>query len=1074
MSDVFVSYASADRERVIPIVQAIERRGWTVWWDRKIGAGNAFDREIEKALDEARCIIVVWSEASIESDWVRNEATEGLERGILIPVLLDAIRPPLAFRRTQTIDLTASSTSLDAVLDAVLRICPIQERIGGKPSPLVGRDDELTTLQTLLRRTEDGQGGTVVLSGEAGVGKTRLVEEAASMANERDMLVLSGRCEIEDSAPYQPLLGQIEHAMRRLSPEGFRQARGENAPELAKLMPALRQQFPEIPEPISLPTDQERRYLLHGCGTFIERVAQIQPVLLVFEDLHWAGESTCHLFKDFAERLSESRVLIIGTYRDTEVELGRPFAQVLQSLLKERLAQEVPLERLDPGHVGALLEGRAMQNPPDDLVSLIFEATEGNPFFIEEMYRHLEESNKLFLDDGRFASALDIPSPEVPRGVRLMIEQRLARVTKPCSRLLRIAAVKGRVVSFPFLASIGDLSEDELFDVIEEAERASLLEDVSVGRTARYQFVHEQTRQTVISSLSLPRRQRIHLAIANNLEASQAANDQESTAEIAFHLYQAGDSVDAERTSRFLTLASQQAIDAVAFEDALELLARLDELADGYDQNARARIQAMRGQALRGAGRIDEALEALAVGIASGESLDVLAPLLLQRGTLLVDLYRGEDSLPDLEKLLTIARSERDTELEFAAQRLLSDAYYRISLDNPSVARRALDECERSIEIARTAQDQNVLARSLIQSADFVDYWADYRETASRNLAEANTIAKGLGDEDLLLDCATMELRVAAVTPLQFSAKAEDVLRRLEKRRDPIRLKEHLFCMIHPSRNAGHLERSVEICDRAIELAEQLGVPPVQYPTLKSYALIALGKYEEAWASIEQEVVGEGYRFASALQRYGFFYFRSQLGDTEVLNEMESLLAECRSLNRIWMVESIVDIVATLASKSGSLNKGLSLLDALAPDINLGAQAAAEVVLARGNVDDALAQANQLRESCKASAMRLLEADAVDLAIRCLVRLERFEEARQEADHVIEFCRETGYLHLLWRLLVSRMTASAKLGDSQSALHDRQSAKDMANEIARRIPKREHQQAFLAQPLMIALSDTGQ
>ena len=133
------------------MVEAIERRGWTVWWDRKIDAGTAFDREIEKALDEANCIIVVWSEESVESDWVRNEATEGLERGILIPVLIDPVRPPLAFRRTQTIDFTKDVGSFEALLEAVFRVCPTQKRVFGNSSPLVGRDRELARLNELLR-----------------------------------------------------------------------------------------------------------------------------------------------------------------------------------------------------------------------------------------------------------------------------------------------------------------------------------------------------------------------------------------------------------------------------------------------------------------------------------------------------------------------------------------------------------------------------------------------------------------------------------------------------------------------------------------------------------------------------------------------------------------------------------------------------------------------------------------------------------------------------------------------------------------------------------------------------------
>src|SRR5580698_230641 len=146
MADVFVSYASQERDRVAPIVEAIEQRGWTVWWDRRIDAGTTFDREIEAAIDEAKCMVVVWSSNSVESDWVRSEAHEGLTRGILVPVAIDTVRPPLAFRLTQTVDLTGADASTEALLEAIRRFCPPSLRTGRNQSPFVGRDAEIGEL----------------------------------------------------------------------------------------------------------------------------------------------------------------------------------------------------------------------------------------------------------------------------------------------------------------------------------------------------------------------------------------------------------------------------------------------------------------------------------------------------------------------------------------------------------------------------------------------------------------------------------------------------------------------------------------------------------------------------------------------------------------------------------------------------------------------------------------------------------------------------------------------------------------------------------------------------------------
>jgi predicted ATPase len=138
---------------------------------------------------------------------------------------------------------------------------------------------------------------------------------------------------------------------------------------------------------------------------------------------------------------------MIGTYRDTDLDANQPFLETMRELLRERLAEDIPLKRFDASNVAALLEGRAQQAPPPELVSLIFSETEGNPFFVEELYRHLDESQKLFSPNGRFRSGISIADTDVPRGVRLVIEHRLAKVSEGCRRLLTAGAVAGRVVN---------------------------------------------------------------------------------------------------------------------------------------------------------------------------------------------------------------------------------------------------------------------------------------------------------------------------------------------------------------------------------------------------------------------------------------------------------------------------------------------------------------------------------------------------------------------------------------------------------------------------------------------------
>ena len=1071
MSDVFVSYSSLDRARVAPLVEAIERRGWTVWWDRRIDAGTAFDREIETNIDVAKCVIVVWSENSVQSDWVRTEASEGLSRGVLVPVAIDAVRPPLAFRLTHTIDLTSGEQSIDTVVDAVRRICPVGSRTGRNRSPFIGRSAEFARLEDLVRRAGGGAGSLMLLSGEAGVGKTRLVREIEAFARSEGMLTLTGRCVLAEGAPpYQPLLEQVEQAGRLLPAQNLRTALGENAAELAKLMPELRQQFADIPPPVALPPDQERRYLLLGCGEFIDRAARVQPMLLIYEDLHWAGESTCRLLRHLAERLRDSPVMMIGTYRDTELDPSQPFAETMHELLRERLAEDISLKRLGVAEVAALLEGRAGQAPPPELVSLIYSESEGNPFFVEELYRHLDESQKLFSADGRFKSGISIADTEVPRGVRLVIEHRLAKVSDSCRRLLTAAAVAGRVVSFELLSRIGDLADEPLIDALEEAEGAALMEEVSVGREARYQFVHEQIRQTLLLALSLPRRQRLHLRIADALEHASPASADKNAGEIAFHLYQAGAAAESERTVRFLLTAAQRALGAVAFEDALRLLDMAATVVPAEDRATSARIQFLRGLALRGAARIDEALTALAEGLALGEDVEGFADLLHQRAALLVDLYRGADALVDLDRLLAVARSTGDAALELSAQRLLADAHYRLSLDQPDHAVLAREACDRTIELARAAKDQRALALALILTTHFVDYWDDYRPIAHRNLDEATKIAIALKDEGLFLEQASMGLRISALTPMKLEVDAEDILARLEAQRDPIRLKEHLFWMIGPTRLAGRLERSVEVADRAIELAAKLGLPPVQYPTFKALALIALGRFGEAWASIGEEVTGGGYRFGAALQQWGYFCLRCQVGAVRrALEDAEVLIAESRALNRSWMIDGVVEQLVTASARAGLHLEALDLLARAAPEKPPRRLSSAHMALADGDPQAALELARKVESAAAGKNAMLISADAGELTTLSLVRLERWDEAVQEADRQIAFCEKSGYRNLHWRMLAARADAHTGSGNQALAQQDRAAAASLVSALAGTMPSAELHEAFLSQPAAGAL-----
>jgi class 3 adenylate cyclase/tetratricopeptide (TPR) repeat protein len=933
----------------------------------------------------------------------------------------------------------------------------------GDRTPYVGRTVERERLVQLLDRARDGSGSLILIAGEAGVGKTRLGEETAERARSGGFLTLSGRsAAMEGAEPYLPLIEQIQQAARSVSPEVLRAALGENAPEVAKLMPELRQRYDDIPDPVELPPEQERRYLLHGVVEFVERAARGQPLLLQFEDLQLADESTLLLLRHLGQRVDEIPVLVIGTYRHTELDPGRPFADVLPDLLRERRAEEILLTRLDEAGVTSLLEGRAGQRPPPELVELVYSETEGNPYFVEEVFRHLNESGKLFDETGHFRSGIEIADTEVPRGVGLVIGHRLDRVSDTCRRALTAAAILGRNFRFDLVALLRNDDEDELLDAMEEAEKATLIEDASVGREARYGFVHEQIRQTLLSTLSTPRRQRLHLRAADALEKLYGSEVEEHAVELAHHLYQAGAAADGERTARYLTLAGQRTMTALGFEEALRHFDAARTVLSPDDREGQGRLLGLRALALRGAARIDDSLTTFAEALELVPEGPVRENVLYERSRLLLDLFRGREAEEDLNALLAHALDAGDEKRELEVLLSLGRANYILSLDNPAdYAEAARDAYEKAYERAKELGDKRVMAQALI------DYWLDYRSQAIANLREATAIAAELDDAHLEIEARAASMR--SLTPEEQVTEGEAVLEVLESRRDPLRLKEHYFWLMWLYWIRADLERCVEICDRGIELSDQLGTEPVQYPTIKAFALMDLGRFDEAWASLQQEVADEAHRFGAAVQQLGIAVYLERVGAVDAAFERaKETLKEAQALNRTWMQRWLVDLLEVLAARRGEAPP-TDFQGEYAPGFSASPIAGAERKLLEGDAETALQMVEDFAPSMGRAGMHNAKLQALELSARALEKLGRSSEAAARAAETLVELDRDGFRSLSWRLHALRARTLAGAGEPAGADRERAKAREIVTAMAATIPDPEHKAAFESDPVAAEL-----
>jgi hypothetical protein len=405
----------------------------------------------------------------------------------------------------------------------------------------VGRESERGAIRAAIDRALSGRGSLVMLGGGPGVGKTRLTKEMAEYASRVGFRCLVGHCyERDEPFPFLPFVEIIESNLAQAADlDDFRRRIGDNAPELVQLVPSLRRVFRDIPQPMELPPAQQRRYLFQSVSEALGRAARTRSYLYILEDLHWGDESSLALLVHLANRVAQLPVVIIGTYRDAYSENNPALVRTLEELIRLGI-RPLKLGGLSRDAIAQMLHELSQGQAPESLVSLIFEESQGNPFFVEEVYRHLVEDGKVFDAAGQFRTDIKIDETDVPETVRLIIGRRLERLDENEMRVLAAAAVIGRSFNFQLLTAISQIDVDELFAVIEKAQKMGIIVASSGGPQKPFTFTHELVRQTLLASISRPRRQQLHADVADAIARLHPDAVKERAGDIADHLIKAG------------------------------------------------------------------------------------------------------------------------------------------------------------------------------------------------------------------------------------------------------------------------------------------------------------------------------------------------------------------------------------------------------------------------------------------------------------------------------------------------------------------------------------------------------
>jgi len=425
-----------------------------------------------------------------------------------------------------------------------------------------GRGDELDRLESIWSMLDDAGPRFVGLAGEPGMGKSRLSAEFAASVHARGATVLAGRCSEEPLRPFEPFAEALVGYVRTADVDDMAARLGRLAAPLGALVPDLAGPTPlAAPSRRSLGTadaGDERAVLFDAVGSLIREVATSAPVLLVLEDLHWASQPTLSLLRSLLRPVPPVPLLIIGTYRDTELDRIHPLAAALADFSREPNVERIALAGLDDAAIAECLAAEDQLDVERALVGVLRERTHGNPLFVRELMRHLREAGD---------------ADKLPEGVREVIGRRLARLPEGVTRALRAAAVIGPTFDFAVLDAVPmAIDGDDLLDMLDLAVEAGLVAEETDGRDA-YAFTHAMVRQTLYDEMSSARRVRLHGQVLDAIASVHGERDSSLPA-LAHHAAESARAGSCERAVHYALRASEAARARHADEEARQIIDR--------------------------------------------------------------------------------------------------------------------------------------------------------------------------------------------------------------------------------------------------------------------------------------------------------------------------------------------------------------------------------------------------------------------------------------------------------------------------------------------------------------------
>ena len=926
--------------------------------------------------------------------------------------------------------------------------------IGSVRTPFVGRYTEIYKLKQALESLCQGQGQIVAILGDAGIGKSRLIEHVYQSICEGD--------DQEKSTHFKPtsirwLEGRAISYGGSLSFWSINQlllsdlAITEGTPE-ARIIVTLRQRlknlfgdeylelFPFLAHllGVKLEGDDERRLrdldraslriqTIDVICRYFAQVAGHQPTVLIFEDLHWADPSSLETLNHIMKVTDRSALLILCLMRIDRSHASWNVKLRAETNFAHRYT-EIFIKRLEDNESRLLLhELLGVLDLPEDVQHLVMHRSEGNPFYLEEVIHHLVERGLISRKWDSWVVASEIGDIGVPETLQGILLARIDCLEEDIRRTLQMASVIGRSFLYRILDAISDV-EKQLDDHLSQLQRLDLIREKTRIPDLEYIFKHSLTQEAAYESLLIERRKEFHLKVAEALQKIFPDHAEEFYGLVAHHWERGG---NAEKAIKYHLLAGERA------------------------QSLHAHLEAL--------GYFNSALELV------GEEDLIYFSIVHRRAQVLLELYQGKLADNDFERIHNQALKTGNQEDELEALLGLARANYIIALDESEgeSASKSRVYYEAAYTLASEIGDKAGMVKALVPTIWLDDFWPDYEKQARANAREALELSLELGEEDLILDSKLATFYTGTLIDLKLGEKLHLAL---EEREDITRLNALQFRLMWANLRRGYFHQAVKSCDMGMTLAEKIGVPPVQYPTIKALALLNLGRFDEARRSLDDEVADEAHRFGRAFKELGLgVYYLELMAYGRAKEKLESAIMQAKLLGRDWMqVLARVNLARAHAedgSKDQSRNK-----DILRHLINLDNPEAmirvGDFARIEGRFSEALEQAEKAEILSIETGKLPGTIHALLLKSRILLDEGNLQDAISIAEEGVQISETMEYLPMIWRIRGIKAEGLMRLGEEIEAENEYEQARDVIRQLAKNISDEIHKQTFLSSPLV--------